>query len=432
MAGLSDNKANRPGEATGPYVGSGGFHPPSPAELSTRLPNLEVNEILGHGGMGVVYKGRQPLLERNVAIKVVRPDLLSDPESQRRFVAEARALAKLEHPYIVTVYDFGKAGDLYYLVMQYVEGASLRSRIAGKTVSQRDVLDFIPQVGEALQHAHDNGIVHRDVKPENVLVDDRNRVRLVDFGLAKLFGARAAADSSDSTVAGTLGYMAPEQIAMPDKVDHRADIYSTGVVCYEMLTGQLPGGDYSPPSSRGATDPGFDPIVLKALEKDRERRYQRALDFNSAFKVLSRTPESTIRLEQIVPAPAERVFAAWLQPTEMVKWFAPSDDFTTPIAEADPRVGGAYRVGMKPPASTEPHIVIGQYCTIDSPRTLSFTWAWESPRRDVHETQLTLEFQPQGSSTNVILLHERFRDETQRKDHTQGWTGCLARLARKI
>jgi uncharacterized protein YndB with AHSA1/START domain len=226
--------------------------------------------------------------------------------------------------------------------------------------------------------------------------------------------------------------MAPEQIAMPDKVDHRADIYSTGVVCYEMLTGQLPGGDYSPPSSKGAADPRFDPIVSKALEKDRERRYQRALDFNSAFKVLSRTPESTIHLEQIVPAPAERVFAAWLEPTEMVKWYAPTDEFTTPIAEADPRVGGTYRVGMKPPDEDNPRIVTGQYCTIDFPRTLSFTWAWETPRRDVQETQLTLEFQEQGGSTNVILTHERFRDEDSRQGHTKGWTGCLARLARSF
>jgi uncharacterized protein YndB with AHSA1/START domain/tRNA A-37 threonylcarbamoyl transferase component Bud32 len=431
MAGSRDNLAERPGEATGPYVASG-FVPPSPAELSNRLPNLEVLEILGQGGMGVVYKGRQPLLDRSVAIKVVRPDLLDNPESQQRFLAEARTLASLEHPYIVTVYDFGKTGDLYYLVMQYVDGANLRNRIAEKQISERDVLDFVPQIGEALQHAHDNGIVHRDVKPENVLVDQRNRVRLVDFGLAKLFGAGATANSSDSRVAGTRGYMAPEQITMPDKVDHRADIYSTGVVCYEMLTGQLPRGEYRPPSSKVALDPRFDPIVSKAMERDRERRYQQVRDFNSAFRNMSRTPESTIRLEQMVPAPIERVFAAWVTPASMANWYAPSDEFTTPIAEVDFRVGGKYRVAMKAPDRPEPHIVSGQYCTIDYPRSLSFTWAWDAPQPDVHETQVTLEFHEQGDATNVVLLHERFRDEGQRQSHATGWTGCLARLARKI
>jgi serine/threonine protein kinase len=430
MDGSRDDLTPRPGEATGPYVGT--FQPPSPEELSRRLPNLEVLEILGHGGMGVVYKGRQPLLERSVAIKVVRPDLLSNSDSQQRFLTEARALARLEHPYIVTVYDFGRAGDLYYLVMQYVDGANLRRRIAEKNISQRDVLDFVPQIGDALQHAHDNGIVHRDVKPENVLVDQRNRVRLVDFGLAKLLGAGSAGDASDSQVAGTLAYMAPEQFATPEKVDHRADIYSTGVVCYEMLTGQIPRGDFPPPSSKTAVDPRFDPIVLKATERDRERRYQRALDFNSAFRDLSRTPESTIRLEQTVAAPAERVFDAWTNPDVMVRWFAPTDQITTPIAEADLRIGGSYRVGMKLPDEEKPRVVSGQYCRMDFPRSLSFTWAWESPKPDDHETQVTLEFREQGGVTNVVLLHERFRDEGRRQGHTTGWTGCLARLARKI
>lgn len=423
MEATSDDLALRQGGVTGPYA-AGSFRAPSPAELSARLPNLEVNEILGHGGMGVVYKGRQPLLDRNVAVKVVRPDLVDNPESQQRFLEEARALARLEHPYIVTVYDFGKAGDLYYLVMQYVDGASLRSRIAEKTVTERDVLDFAPQIGEALQHAHDNGIVHRDVKPENVLVDRRNRVRLVDFGLAKLIGSGSSSDPADCRVAGTFAYMAPEQITMPDKVDHRADIYSTGVVCHEMLTGQLP--------PRGTVDPRFGPVVARAMEKDRERRFQRAVDFNSAFRVLSRAPGSVLRLEQVVAASPEQIFAAWTTPTEMVEWYAPNDQFTVPIAQADARVGGTYRVGMKPPDKAEPHVVSGQYCTLDYPRSLSFTWAWEAPVPDVQETQVTLEFRPQGSSTNVILTHERFRDEHQCREHAKGWTGCLGQLARRF
>jgi serine/threonine protein kinase len=428
---LSNNPSERAREATGPYS-VGGFIPPTPEELAKRLPNLEVLELVSHGGMGVVYKGRQPMLDRIVAIKVVRPDLLSDPESQQRFLAEARTLAKLEHPYIVTVYDFGKAGELYYLVMQFVDGTSLRELISHGKVSERDVLDFVPQIGEALQHAHDNGVVHRDVKPENVIVDQRNRVRLVDFGLAKVFGPATNPASIDDRVAGTMGYMAPEQFTTPEKVDHRADIYSTGVVCYEMLTGHRPRADASPPSTKASVDRRFDPIVLKAMERDRERRYQQARQFNADFATISRRPDSIVRLEQTVPAPRDRVFSAWTSPVEVARWFAPTDQFTTPIAEVDLRVGGNYRFGMKPPDPDPIFIVRGQYCTIDFPRSLSFTWAWDMPRRDDHETQVTLEFREQGNATNLILLHERFRDENQRLDHTKGWTGCLSRLARKV
>jgi len=265
----------------------GSIVPPTPEELTARLPNLEVTEILGQGGMGVVYKGRQPLLDRHVAIKLIRPDFGDDEDAQRRFLDEARALAKLTHPYIVSVFDCGKAGDLYYLVMEYVAGTSLRNLIAEKAVSGRDVLDFMPQIGEALQHAHDSDIVHRDVKPENILVDRRNRVRLVDFGLARLLGRAQQPGPDDSRVAGTWGYMAPEQLAMPESVDHRADIFSTGVVCYEMLTGEVPRGERQPPSQKAAADPRFDPIVLRALQPDRERRYQQMRAMNADVVLLA-------------------------------------------------------------------------------------------------------------------------------------------------
>src|SRR5262245_39135006 len=192
----------------------GSFVPPSPEELTARLPNLEVTEVLGHGGMGVVYKGRQPLLDRPVAIKLIRPDF-DNEQAQQRFLQEARALAKLAHPYIVSVFDCGKAGDLYYFVMEYVAGSSLRRLLAQKAVSNRDVLDFLPQIGEALQHAHESGVVHRDVKPENILVDPRNRVRLVDFGIARWLGKLGHGDPDEQRVAGTRGYMAPEQLYAP-------------------------------------------------------------------------------------------------------------------------------------------------------------------------------------------------------------------------
>jgi serine/threonine protein kinase len=410
----------------------GSFVPPSPEELTARLPNLEVTEVLGHGGMGVVYKGRQPFLDRPVAIKLIRPDFGDDEGAQQRFVQEARALAKLAHPYIVSVFDCGKAGDLYYLVMEYVAGTSLRRLLAQQAVSGRDVLDFLPQIGEALQHAHESGLVHRDVKPENILVDRRNRVRLVDFGLAKWLGPAGQHGPDESRVAGTWGYMAPEQLSMPESVDHRADVFSTGVVGYEMLTGEIPRGERRPPSAKSAADPRFDPIVLRALEHDRERRYQQMRDMNADLAQLTRTPESTIRLARTIPAPVEKVFAAWTDPAGMFDWYAPTDDYTTPVAEVDLKVGGTFRVGMKRNDVTDLLLVSGQYCRIEAPWLLSFTWAWEAPRPDVQETQVTLEFRPHGEFTDLVLTHERFRDDGQRKGHAEGWTGCLSRLARKL
>ncbi len=420
-------------QQTTTFYERGAFVPPSPEELAARLPNLEVLELLGQGGMGIVYKGRQPFLDRHVAIKLIRPDFGTSRDSEERFMREGRSLAKLQHPNIVTVFDFGKAGDLCYLVMEYVEGASLRQRIAQKSLFARDVLDFVPQIGEALRHAHETGIVHRDVKPENILVDRRNRVRLVDFGLAMLLDPAGRRAPDDRRIAGTLGYMAPEQFSMPESVDHRADIYSTGAVCFEMLTGDIPRSDPAPPpSSKASCDLRFDPIVLKALQRDRDRRYQQIGHMNTDLAVLTRTPQSTIRLEQIVPVPIEQVFAAWTNPEQMARWYAPTDEFTTPIAEVDLRVGGKYKVGMKHKDREQANIVSGQYCRVDPPRCLSFTWAWEAPQADSHETQVTLEFRPNADSTDLTLIHERFRDEEARKQHNEGWTGCLNRLATKL
>jgi serine/threonine protein kinase len=412
---------------------SAGFSPPTPAELAARLPNLEVIELLGHGGMGVVYKGRQTLLDRLVAIKVIRPDLHTDDTFQARFLREARALAKLRHPYIVTVFDVGKAEELYYLVMEYVEGASVRQLLDEGSITQRDVLDFVTQITEALQHAHEAGVVHRDIKPENLLVDSRGRLRLVDFGLATLFGAQAESRSlDDDRAAGTRGYMAPEQIMMPQDVDHRADIYSTGVVFYELLARELPGSDRIPPSRKAATDPRFDPIVLRALERERERRYQEARLMHLDITNLTRTPESTIRIETYIAAPPEKVFAMWTNADQMNDWFAPSDDFGPTIGEVDLRVGGQYRIGMLMPGQPDHKFVSGQYIRLEPPGTLSFTWAWEPPNGDTHETQLTLEFHPKGDGTDLVLTHERFRDESLRNIHAQGWQGCLNRLSRKF
>jgi uncharacterized protein YndB with AHSA1/START domain/predicted Ser/Thr protein kinase len=421
-----------PLEPTRDYVRPRIFTPPSPAELSGQLPNLEVTELLGHGGMGVVYKGRQTSLDRQVAIKLIRPDRDGDSKSQEQFKHEARLLAKLVHPYIVTVYDFGAAGDLSYLVMEYVDGISLRQKISRGGLSQEDIRDFAPQIAEALQYAHEQNVVHFDVKPDNILLDSRNRVRLVDFGLSRLLAPGVAGNAADYRVAGTRRYMAPEQFTMPDRIDHRADIYSTGVVLFEMLTGKVPPQGIDPPALDAVNNRGFKPVLRHALEPDRERRYQQMKEMNADVLRVTRTVESTIRLEKHVAAPIEQVFAAWVDAGNMADWYAPTDDYTTPVADVEARVGGMYRVGMQHKDNDFMNLVTGQYSRFEPPYTLQFTWAWETPVPSLQETQVTLELRSETDGTHLTLIHERFRDQESKRRHTEGWTGCLNRLARKM
>jgi tRNA A-37 threonylcarbamoyl transferase component Bud32 len=253
---------------------------PSPLELAPHFPKYELQVLVGQGGAGAVYRARHVKLDRLVAIKLLRAELSRDPEFAERFEREARALARLDHPGIVRVHDFGEAAGSYFLAMEYVEGASLRDLLGDGRLTAKDVLAFIPQICDALQYAHDQGIVHRDIKPENLLVDLQGRVRIADFGLAKLVAGddSAAPVTLTRQVLGTPHYMAPEQVSGRGVVDHRADIYSLGVVFYELLTGDLPIGRFGPPSQTDAANRPLDPVVMRSLENDPERRYQRADD----------------------------------------------------------------------------------------------------------------------------------------------------------
>ncbi len=221
------------------------FQAPPIDELGVKFPALEILEFIGQGGMGAVYKARQRELDRIVALKILPPDIGQDAAFAERFTREARALAKLNHPNIVTLYEFGRADGLYYFLMEFVDGVNLRQLTANGRISTREALAVVPQICDALQYAHDHGIVHRDIKPENILIDRRGQVKVADFGLARIIGSTAdPADllnlSTDARVMGTPSYMPPEQIETPGEVDHRADIYALGVVFYQMLTGELP------------------------------------------------------------------------------------------------------------------------------------------------------------------------------------------------
>jgi serine/threonine protein kinase len=301
------------------------FQPPSVAELAAKFPQLEILELIGKGGMGAVYKARQRELDRIVALKILPPGIGEDPAFAGRFAREAKALAKLNHPGIVTIYDFGRADGLFYFLMEFVDGVSLRQLLHAGRISPREALAIVPQICDALQFAHDQGIVHRDIKPENILLDRRGRVKVADFGLAKIveqasrlsqtLGKTLQGGTSEKMetgatpvlrenltgadkIMGTPNYMAPEQKEHPDAVDHRADIYALGVVFYQMLTGELPGKKIEPPSSKVQIDVRLDEVVLRALEKKPELRYQQASVLKTEVETIATTLSGSSRREE--------------------------------------------------------------------------------------------------------------------------------------
>ena len=219
------------------------FVPPALEMLAERFPELEILEPIGYGGMGCVYKARQKHLDRIVALKILPAELSQDPAFAERFAREARMLAKLSHPNIVTIHDFGQAQEFSYLVMEYVDGMNLREVLRTGGLEPEQSLAVLSALAGALDYAHGEGVVHRDIKPENILFDRRGHVKLADFGLAKLAYPSAVNPTLTLTrqAFGTPHYMAPEQWESPQEVDHRADIYALGVVGYEMLTGPVAG-----------------------------------------------------------------------------------------------------------------------------------------------------------------------------------------------
>ena len=250
---------------------------PSLEEIRRAFPQLEILECIGRGGMGIVYKAWQPHLGRHVALKLLDSDLHANPDFAERFAREARFLGKLAHPNIVAIHDFGETAGFFWLMMEYVDGVNLRQAMQAGRFSPAQALAIIPEICTALQFAHNHGVLHRDIKPENILLDAKGHVKIADFGIARLLdtGHDFALTHTGSAL-GSAAYIAPEQIESPHDVDHRADIYSLGVVFYEMLTGELPLGRFPAPSEKSASDPRLDEVVFRALAKEREKRYQSA------------------------------------------------------------------------------------------------------------------------------------------------------------
>jgi len=270
----------------------GGWTPPTAEALSGVFPQLEILALIGHGGMGAVYKARQTHLERFVAVKLLSAERGVDPAFVERFTREARALARLQHPQIVTLYDFGRTGSWLYLVMEYVEGANLRQLMATGRLDPAAALRLVAPLCDALVHAHAQGVVHRDLKPENILIDSQGQPKIADFGLAKLRCANGALTQTGDAL-GTLHYMSPEQVSGVGDIDHRADVYALGVILYEMLTGSLPLGRCVPPSQSGS-DPRLDEVVLRSLEREPDKRWQTVEELRHAVaQIQARMPASS-------------------------------------------------------------------------------------------------------------------------------------------
>ena len=280
----------------------------------TQLGPYEIVSLVGVGGMGEVYRARDPRLRRDVAIKLLPPSFSSSPDRLQRFEQEAHAAAALNHPNILAVYDIGRQDNSPYIVSELLQGETLREQLQSGALSQRKAIDYATQVAHGLAAAHDKGIIHRDLKPENIFITQDGRAKILDFGLAKLKQPESGdatqtltgVMSEAGTVLGTVGYMSPEQVrAKP--VDARSDLFSFGVILYEMLSGKRAFQAESAPETMSAIvkedppdlsetnrniSPALERIIRHCLEKNPVARFQSAHDLAFNLEALSGTSKS--------------------------------------------------------------------------------------------------------------------------------------------
>ena len=277
------------------------FIPPSLGELAPHFPGFEITSLIAAGGMGAVYHAIQLSLNREVAIKILPTALSTNADFRTSFQAEARAMARLNHPNLITIHDFGTAGDMLFIIMEYVKGESLYQAARGIKIDPSQAVDIVLGVAEGLAHAHKVGLIHRDVKPANILLNQEAVPQIGDFGLA--------ARSGDGALSmGTPGYLAPEVIAQPDLADKRADIYSTGVILFELLTAKLPRKGAATPSAYVKVSAELDRICATSLHQNPTDRYQRIEEFITdlkAWRTAKNIPSKAATRTMNLTAPAQ-------------------------------------------------------------------------------------------------------------------------------
>ncbi len=288
------------------------FTPPEMEEISRLLPAYEILSFIAKGGMGAVYMARQKSLDRPVAIKVLPRHFGEDAEFRASFRAEAKSMAKLNHPNLIGIYDFGQIDGLLYIIMELVQGKSLYHSSYGKTIDAMEAARITVEICHGLAHAHKHGILHRDIKPANILLDPQASPKIGDFGLA-----RPVADHELDSSFGTPGYTAPEIILNPTAVDESTDIYAVGAILYQLLTSHLPEDNYIPAATLVHCDSRFDSIIQKAMNPSPGMRYRNAEDMAQAIDEIinSNSPRRTVLLQSSSkPGASSRAIPARVTP----------------------------------------------------------------------------------------------------------------------
>jgi serine/threonine protein kinase len=278
-----------------------GFIAPEPADLAPLFPGYEIQSLIATGGMGAVYRAVQKSLDRTVALKILPMEFSKDAAFCAGFEAEAKAMARLNHPNLIGVYDFGEVNGMLFIIMEYVPGKSVYHSAYGKAIDPKEVIRLVTGICDGLAHAHENGIIHRDIKPSNILLDHNAQPKIGDFGLARPVERKV---EEGEEIFGTPHYTAPEVVNAPRSVDYRADIFSVGVLLHELLTSKLPANDPRPASTIVRCDSRFDAIIRRATQPLAAARYSSAAEISRDLQAIAASlTQKVARVGAAAPRP---------------------------------------------------------------------------------------------------------------------------------